>query len=263
MPDTNPPKVTMADEDLRSKLKAGNDESLPARKWSCPEDDMLAAYADGTLREMRQKWVEFHLSGCARCRLLVAEAVKAQRELDLPSPPTDLRWKAIGFAAPRAARQRWVWVPAGALAAVAVLVVTAPILRKPQSLILQSPPSPSAPVIAKSEPVAAPGPAGHEIVRKPTPSEPLPSIVLPRPDSVVTRRGLKFGWRSIAQSRYYEVRVVNSDGDLVWEGQTDKSDLQLPADTVVQDGSYFVWITAYLADGRIAKSAPVKFLLKQ
>jgi hypothetical protein len=65
------------------------------------------------------------------------------------------------------------------------------------------------------------------------------------------------------QSRKYEVRVVRSDGDLVWEGQTDKSAVQVPAEVTVKEGSYFVWITAFLEDGHTAKSAPVHFLVKQ
>jgi len=125
------------------------------------------------------------------------------------------------------------------------------------------PPSPSPPLIAKSEPAVAPRIPVREIVRKNTSEEPLPSIVLPRPDSVVTRERLKFAWKPIPHSRYYEVRVVTTDGDLVWEGQTEKSDLQPPSDVALQNGSYFVWITAYLADGRVAKSSPVKFVVKR
>jgi putative zinc finger protein len=262
MPAINSPKVTMANDDLqpRSRGKAG---ILPARKWSCPEDNKLAAYADSALRDMRKKWIEFHLSGCPRCRFVVAEAVKAQREQSLPQPPAHLRWKATGLAVPSSARRRWIWVPAGGLAAVAVLVLAVVFLRRPESLVIQTPPSPSAPIIAKSEPMAAPATAIHDIVRKPTSSEVLPSIVLPRPNSVVSRGGLKFGWKAIAQSRYYEVRLVTTDGDLVWQGQTERSNLQMPADIAVRDGSYFVWITAHLADGRTAKSGPVKFVLKQ
>jgi hypothetical protein len=256
MPEINSPKVTMADEDLRGR----NDRGLPSRKWSCPEDDVLAVYTDGALRGIGKRWVEFHLSGCARCRSIVAEAVKAQRELDLPSPPAELRWEAIGFAAPRPARKRWVWLPVGALAVVALLVAGSVVLHKPESLIIQSPPSPSAPIIAKSEPLAVPR---TDVVRKPTSTEPLLSIVSPRQKSVVSRDQLKFVWKSIAKASYYEVRVVTSDGDLVWQGQTEKTDLQAPRDVVVRDGSYFVWVTAYLTDGRLAKSAPLKFVLNQ
>ena len=263
MPAIYSPKVTMADDDLRSILQGGKAGSLPARKWSCPEDDRLAAYADGALRDMGKKWVEFHLSGCLRCRSVVAAAVKGQREELLPQPPANLNWKATALAVPSPARKPWIWLPAGGLAAVTVLVLGVAFLRHPESLLIQTAPSPPAPLIAKSEPMAAPGVAVRDIVRKPRSSEPLPSIVLPLRDGIVSREELKFGWKAVAESRYYEVRLVTTDGDLVWQGQTEKSDLQLPANVVVRDGSYFVWITAHLADGRTAKSTPVKFVLKR
>jgi hypothetical protein len=37
------------------------------------------------------------LSGCQRCRLVVADIVKAQRESDLPLPPVRVIEKAMGF----------------------------------------------------------------------------------------------------------------------------------------------------------------------
>ncbi len=263
MPDTNSPKVTMSDEDLSKRLFGNSNDQIPHRRWSCLTDHTLAAYADGGLGNLRKPWVEFHLAGCQRCRVLVAEAVKAQTEMDLPLPPGELRWKAIGLAGRSSAPRRRVWAPAGALVVAALLVAVAVLLRKPEQLITQLPPSPSAPLLAKSEPAVAPRIPVREIVRKNTSEEPLPSIVLPRPDSVVTRERLKFAWKPIPHSRYYEVRVVTTDGDLVWEGQTEKSDLQPPSDVALQNGSYFVWITAYLADGRVAKSSPVKFVVKR
>ncbi len=261
MPAINSPKVTMAEDDLRLSLR-GKDGIPPARKWNCPADNKLAAYADGALHEMGKKWVEFHLSGCPRCRFVLAGAVNGQREEFLPQPPADLKWKATGLAAPNPAGKRWIWVPAAGLAAVAVVLLTVVFLDKPESLVIVKPASPSAPLIAKSEPLATPRTTVSDIVRKPPSSDPLPSVLLPRPDSIVRRQGLKVGWKSIAQSRYYEVRLLTSDGDLVWQGQTEKSDLQIPGDAVVREGSYFVWITAHLADGRTAKSAPVKFVVK-
>jgi len=67
----------------------------------------------------------------------------------------------------------------------------------------------------------------------------------------------------ISHARSYEIRIVASDGDLVWEGQTETSSLRLPPGVALKDGSYFVWITAYLQDGRSAKSSPVPFLIKR
>jgi len=259
MPETNSPKVTMAEEDFGSE----KDRTMPGRRWNCPGDPMIAAYADGTLGQLKKSWVEFHLAGCQRCRLLVAEVIKAQRETDLPLPPLELKWKAISFAEQNPSPQRWVWVPAGVLAAIALLAVFSVILRKPEQLIVVSPAAPSAPLIAKAELAATHSTPVREIERKRASLQLFPSVIVPQADSVIRRERLEFGWKPIPHSRYYEIRIVTLDGDLVWEGQTEKSDLQPPSDVAMRDGSYFVWITAYLADGRVAKSSPVKFFVRR
>ncbi len=103
----------------------------------------------------------------------------------------------------------------------------------------------------------------REFLRKPRNAEPVPVILSPQPGSTVSGEALRLSWKSLSQSRNYQVRIVKSDGDLIWEGETEKSALQVPANVALKDGSYFVWITAYLQDGRIAKSAPVRFLIKR
>ena len=86
-------------------------------------------------------------------------------------------------------------------------------------------------------------------------------IVSPQPGSIVPRERLKFEWKAVPNSRYYQVHVATSEGDPVWEGQSEGSTLRPPYDIAFNNGPYFVWITAYLEDGREAKSAPIKFSL--
>jgi putative zinc finger protein len=264
MPDTNPPEVTRTEADLPMMLFGSrSDQSQSNRRWLCPSDHTIAAYADGVLSKHRRAWVEFHLSGCQRCRLLVADIVKSQRESDLSLPPVQLVQKAMGLVGRRPVPRRWVWAPVGALAGIVLVSVVTVVLRKPERLVVLSPPAPPAPLIAKSEPTAAARTPVRDVVRKPRTPQLLPTIVSPRADSVTSSDRLQFSWKAVPHSRNYEVRVVKSDGDQVWEGQTDKSALQFPLDVTVKDGPYFVWITAYLEDGRIAKSAPVRFLVKR
>jgi hypothetical protein len=262
MPDTNFPKVTSA-EDLPVMLfKREPDDAQLRRKWSCPGDHMIAAYTDAVLNKYARMWVEFHLSGCQRCRLLVADIVKAQREYDLALPPAQVFEKAMGLVERRPAPWRWAWAPVGALAGIALLSVFIIVLRNPQRLVVVSPPTSAAPLIAKSEPTPALHPVPDVVRRLRTPELP-PTILSPQTNSVISSDRLRFSWKSIPYSKNYEVRVVKSDGDLVWESQTDKSALQLPAEVSVKDGSYFVWITAYLEDGRIVKSVPVRFMVRR
>jgi hypothetical protein len=263
MPDTNSPKVTWAEEDLPIRLFKRDPEQTLSHKWSCPTDHTIAAYADGRLRRLTKAWIEFHLSGCQRCRLLVADVVKEQRESDLPVPPVQLVQKAMGLAERRTARRRWVWAPAGALAGIALLAIASLVLRKPQQLVNVSPPAPAAPLVAKSEPPPTLHTSVKDLVRKRGTAELLPTILFPQTDATMHSDRLQFNWKPIPHSRNYEVRVLRSDGDLVWEGQTDKSALQLPSELSLEGGSYFVLVTAYLEDGRTAKSAPVRFLVRR
>ena len=263
MPDTDSPEVTTAEKDLRIMLSEhGPDQILLNRKWSCPGDHTISAYTDGVLGTYKRRWVEFHLASCQRCRVLVADVLKAERDTDLPSPPSYLVRKAISSIEPRPVSSRWVWAPVGALAGIAILAVLTVLFRKPEPLVVLSPSTPSAPLVAKSEPVRTPRTPLRDVVRKPSIPELLPTILVPKPGSVMSSDRLQFKWRPISQSRNYEVKVVKSDGDLVWQGQTDKSALHVP-DLALENGSYFVWITAYLEDGRTAKSKPVRFLVKR
>jgi hypothetical protein len=182
----------------------------------------------------------------------------------LPQPPSELMRNAVGMVRQAPPSWRRIWVPVGALAIIVLASTLAVVFRNPGRVIVLSPPvSPPGPVVAKSEAVAVPKEPVRDIVRKPRTTDPVPDILSPLPDSVVRGDRLEIRWKPISQSRYYEVRVVTSEGDLVWDNQTQKSTLRLPSDLALKEGSYFVWVTANLADGRIAKSPPVRFLVKR
>jgi hypothetical protein len=256
MPESNSPKMTMADED-------GTDQDVPKRKWSCPPDDAVASYVDGTLLRNRKGVVEAHLARCERCRKVVADIIKDQREIDLPTPPSALAYKTIAAATTNGIAKRWVWIPAGAVATLAVmLLVVSGTLRHSREPMLPSSHTPSAPIIAKLMLEGTPIKPVPDVVRKITVADRLPSIILPQPGSVVASARLNFIWKQIPQARSYRVRVVKSDGDLVWEGETEESRLALPSNFRLKNGSYFVWITSYFANGRTIKSSPVSFSVK-
>jgi hypothetical protein len=255
----------MTEEDLAAMLfENGRNQDLSIRGWACPGDHSIAAYADSALDERTKARLEVHLAGCPHCRLIVADVMRAQRQVDLPQPPSELMRNAVGMVRQAPPSWRRIWVPVGALAIIVLASTLAVVFRNPGRGIVLSPPvSPPGPVVAKSEAVAVPKEPVRDIVRKPRTTDPVPDILSPLPDSVVRGDRLEIRWKPISQSRYYEVRVVTSEGDLVWDNQTQKSTLRLPSDLALKEGSYFVWVTANLADGRIAKSPPVRFLVKR
>jgi Putative zinc-finger len=248
------------DHPTANSPQAGDDGPSVRRRWNCPSEEMLASYLDGAMGSGGRSRIEPHLADCEYCRSLVADAVRLQR-FDAAAVPFDLKQKAIALAAPKSRRSRWILLPAAAIAGTALVVIATFMLRSPQQLLVPSPSIPSPPVIAKSEPAPTLNGADHDVVRKIAPTDLLPTIIFPKQDNAVTREQLEFKWMPVPRSRYYEVHVVTSEGDLVWEGQSDRAVLKFPGDRIPKDGPYFVWISAYLDDGRVQKSAPVRFLV--
>ena len=139
------------------------------------------------------------------------------------------------------------------------MVIATLMLRSPQQLIGPAPSAPSAPVIAKSEPASTISEPVADVERKLTSAVVLPSVIFPKPDSVVTHGQLEFKWKAVPRSRYYELHVVTPEGEPVWEAQSEAAFLKVPSDVTLRDGPYFVRISAYLDDGRVQKSAVTRF----
>jgi hypothetical protein len=261
MPDTDSRELTMSENNFPAMRSGGN---VPiTRRWTCPNEETIGGYVDNALSETDKARVGLHLSKCERCRAIVADIVKLQRETELPVPPFELARRSVQSARATSASARWIWAPAAAAALAFIVLVTVVIglLREPQKLLVSLAP-PSAPMVAKAEPLTPRKTPTREILRKPEVSETLPVILSPQRDSAVVRGHLEFNWTPVLHSRYYEISLVTSDGDLLWEGQTEKSVFHLPSEVRLKRGSYFVWITAYLADGRMEKSSPVRFVVK-
>jgi hypothetical protein len=234
------------------------------RTWSCPGDHTVAAYADGVLGKYRRSWIEFHLSRCERCRMVVADTLKARREFDPPFTPAHLLQKARALAVRRPVHRLRLWAPAGALAGIALLVAITTVARhNPEPTIARPAVAPDAPKVARSEPPPTRPEAVPDVVR----NRQIPANVLtlfsPQSGGVISSDRLQFRWKSIPRARTYEVRIVKLDGDLVWQNETHESALQVPSEVALQEGAYFVWITASLDSGQLVKSAPVRFLVKR
>jgi len=265
MPDAQTAKASMADEELKSKFRdEGGDQGFGSRGWNCPKDEAIAAYVDGSVDASARSRIESHLADCGYCRGLVADVVRV-KESDSPAIPVQLKQRAVALAAPRSRRLQWILWPAAAAGAAFVLIV-ALWFRGPQQVSVPtatlSPAAPAPTVIAKSEPAPTLRRPNGQVERKLAPRGHLPLLIFPQQDKVVGREQLEFKWKAIPRSRYYEIRVVTSEGDLVWSGQSEQVDLKLPSDLKLKDGAYFVWILAYMDDGRVQNSGPVRFQIR-
>jgi hypothetical protein len=77
---------------------------------------------------------------------------------------------------------------------------------------------------------------------------------------VVPGEGLEVRWRGVPGSLFYEVRLVTAEGTNVWEGRTEATAAPLPAGVGLLPGQkYYVWVRAYLSEGKTLKSAATGF----
>lgn len=236
----------------------GAPQRQPKRGWRCPREGVVAAYLDGALEDAQKARVEKHLAGCAYCRTLVADIVKLRRVSDLPAAPPALvrRARASVRANPRRFGWGWAAATAGALA-FSVLAMT--VLRTPEATLRPSWPAPRGPLISKSVPTSPAVLPNSELARKPRSTEYLPTIVSPHPNSIVARAHVNFRWNSVPNALRYQVRLVTSEGDLIWEGVSTSTHLEFPEGQALDSGKYFVMVSAVMDNGKMRKSNPVEF----
>ena len=253
----------MTEKELATLLQARGAERSK-RTWRCPDEARLAAYADNQLADRARHGLEDHLADCEFCRGQLAFLVRVEGTEPVGQVPSQLLTGARELGAEEGYS---FWVPTlrwgTAVAATASLALGAALwLNQPE--ISVSPPSP--PEGPSPESLAAPPPI------PPAPAEPLPSVrsrqpepvapelLFPAEGSVVRAGHIDFQWRGMPRTLFYEIRVVTAEGDLVWRGRAEATRVQLPPDVQLAAGQkYFVWVRAYLPEGKTAKSAVVGF----
>jgi len=140
---------------------------------------------------------------------------------------------------------RFQWQTALAAAAGVILVVGVLFTQYPQftDMILRSDPS---------------QPADSDSVRINRPGQDRLSILFPAEGATIDSSEPEFRWSGVDQSLYYEIQVLSDNGDILWEGQTENTQLQLPPEFALDHNTnYFVWVRVYLPDGKTIKSKAV------
>ncbi len=236
-------------------------QKIARRRWNCPSNVRVVAYLEQRLEAEERSRFEAHLADCNFCLDIIGGLVRQHRAPELAEAPAHLVDKAAN-ALPAKTRWRisrqWILVPAFAVLVVAsgVLLRSLQIERPAASISAEQ----ARPSVAVSQPPSRP--PEEQYVRKLTPVQ-MVEVLEPQPESVVLRERLRFRWKAVANVTYYELRVVNAEGDLLWQGQESNPTAQLPPDLPVQPGAYFVWVRAFLNDGRTIKSDPVPFTISK
>lgn len=216
------------------------------RGTSCPDEALLAAYADATLVEAERASLEHHLADCDACLALVALLVRESDTRDPTPVPPDLVARAVSSAIPATPSRRWSPVPAWAAAATVLVMV--PLLVY---------------LVQTNGPAPAPTPGNvTRSTRTLAPTQPAFRILAPAAGAVVPGHGFRFRWSAVAGTPYYDVRVVTDTGDIVVEEHVTSTEWQLPAQVVLTPGAeYYVRVDAYPAGEKALGSEHVPFVV--
>lgn len=262
MPDATPPLSSMDERELVRAIGAQTGSRSAHRGWRCPSAEQVAGYLELRLTPEGKARFEAHLAQCDFCIGLIGSLARQEEAKEQVEAPTHLVREAIEAVPQKTSAERsWRWVLAPALASIVVVSAVLLKLPKPPQFVV---PQPSYPAAEKmTPPPAAPQlqsrPARAPEIRGLKPTTSGPQLLDPRSGSVLPAAGLRFRWKAVADAAYYEVRVVNSEGDPVWGAESKDAFTQTPADLSLPTGKYFVWVWAHLRDGRTLKSGTIGF----
>jgi len=227
---------------VRQIIALCKDSSEPAADatGACLPPDRLAAYQDGKLRERERDATETHLAHCDRCLGQLAATSRAATAGDAQiSAPAWLIARAEALFNPPAqvsASPRWQWAVPLAMAAALLLALTLTLDPAPGML---------------SQPADKLAPQTRSADR----AKLQPAVLAPAENSVIRPLDEVFQWTGVPGALFYEVRLVNLDGDLLLRERVDGTRWLIPAGLSLEPGEdYFVRVDAWLSDAQYMSS---------
>ena len=144
-------------------------------------------------------------------------------------------------------------------------------VRQPDHPLPQRPSTPAAPAVAADRSSGQrltaqtlpesqlPGTPERQ-TRNANPLPAVPWLITPRAGSVADRTALELRWKDVPRALFYEVRIATSDGSLVWKARVEQTSLRVPEDIPLQPRQpYFVWVRAYLPEGKVVRAEASAF----
>jgi hypothetical protein len=211
----------------------------------CPKEGEIAEYFDGVLSKSEQVRLERHLVDCHYC---LAHLGMLGR-LDVLAPDRRIPGDVLATAKAMVHRQPGRLqrlAPAWAVAALLVLAVgVLPQLHYTGQI---GPESVNSPILPE-----------HTGNLRETRSALSPktelSFLSPARGMAIIPENYLFRWTPVPNSRFYQVRIVSDDGDLLWQERITGTEWKLPALThLTPSAEYFIRVEAFLADTRSVKS---------
>ena len=218
----------------------------------CPSGHEVAALFEGKSKGPDYERFERHLADCGYCQARTAVVARLEQNGDDEQVPTAVLAAANQFGnQPR--RVRLSRAPAWAAAAVVVISLFAIVGRNPDLT----------PGAGDRPPLTSTTGEDARVIRSIAPATPGPTVLVPidgeriRPDQLTVR------WTRVPGSIYYDVRLVNAEGIMIWQDRVKDTQSILPADLELVSGDrYFVRVDAYLAETKSVSSPHVKFTIE-
>lgn len=225
---------------------------LPGQRTArgpCPDELDTARFVDGTLGANDRARIVEHITHCDPCTERVAAMLVLLRQAEDQPQAGHAPERSPAIAPPEApampastrhpaCSRRW-FGPAMAAALVAVV----------------------AGGLFTFNPGLLPGrDDGFRELRSNGAAAAMPALLSPRDGSALPRRDLRLAWTPLEGSVAYEVELLGSTGDVLWQVQTVATVLAPPDSLYLEAGTpYYAWVRARLADGKTVKSPTVSF----
>jgi len=237
--------------DLQNIIGLLQHDSRPLERTQfCPADQEIAQYYEAAMPIADCERLQRHILDCAYCEARLGALERLQETGFFPRVDEELIASAKQMAV-TAGPQKNRRAPAWAAAAVVVIALFTIVGRDPNpgSGAIDQPPL--------TDVIGEPA----RVLRNIGPVDSGPTILTPidgeriRPDELMVR------WTQVPGSLYYDVRLVNAAGFIIWQDRVRDTRSILPPDLELVSGDrYFVRVDAYLAEAKSISSLHVKFI---
>jgi hypothetical protein len=228
------------------------DKEIAAPTPFCPSGHEVAALFEGKRDNPDYDHFERHLADCSYCQARVAVVARLHQNTDEEQIPEALFDAASQFGnQPRKSRLRRA--PAWAAAAVVAITLFTVIGKNPyltSGTVDQVPPRDGTSRQAR-------------VLRNIGRVDPGPTVLSPVDGERIVPDEMTIRWTRVPGSLYYDVRLVNAEGFMIWRDRVKETRSNLPSDIGLVSGErYFVRVDAYLAEGKSVGSPHVKFTVE-
>jgi hypothetical protein len=238
------------DQQKITELLQQQNTEIAERTPFCPDDHEIAAYFDRYPHHPEGELSEHHLINCGYCLARVAVLAQLHKYGDDEQIQDSLLDKADKFG--QQSRRRLRFAPAWAVAAVVMITLFTIVGREPTI----------DPDVGAQLPAVSLVDADARQLRNINRSHPAPTILTPVKGANVRPEKLTIRWTTVPGSLYYDIRLVNAEGFMIWQDRIEENKSNLPDNLKLIPGDpYFVRVDAYLAEAKSISSRHVQFTI--